>query len=710
MTAIHLLPHIEAFAVLARRDDYAERQPNGGYRPARRPLDTEVLRRHLNGGPHAGAYLLAAGSDKTQLAVLDLDDHDGQSGWPAMQAAASRVAAAAKRMGLKPWPARSGGGKGIHLLFHWTEPQDCRSVRLLLSTVIASEDFEDGAGRGIAGNQIEVFPKQDRVTDDGYGSLIALPFARQSVPLNEAFEPIDTPLEWLPSPPRPIAPAPSAEEETAAVSADAQDVRDALHHLQADDYDLWIKVGLALKQAFPSDGLAIFDAWSATCEEKYEGEARTRQRWNRFRPRPGGVTIATIFHLAREAGWAGRRATATRVEPLVLWNAGTADYRVRPRQWLLGNTFCKGVLSGLVATGAAGKTALRLRQAMSVATGKGLTGEHVFRRGKVFYLTLEDDDDELKRRIKAVKINCDVKDAELDGWFFVATPKGKRLVERDRHGNLKKGPLYDDLVARIEEARIGEDAEHPALIVIDPFVKASAADENSNNEVDYVATLLTELAIRYDVAVDVLHHTAKASSGQAGDANRGRGASALKDAMRLGQTLTTMTTAEADGFAIAEDQRRFYVRLDGAKVNIAPPAAKAQWFQLTGVKLGNPDETYMNGDEVATCVPWSPPNLMDGLTDAAVTAIFDQLARGPSEGHLYSLHSRATDRAAWKAVQAHCQRKTEVQCKTVIKKWKAAGYLKEDDYDDPDRGEPCKGLVVVRRPPAAAGLPDDLPF
>lgn len=88
--------------------------------------------------------------------------------------------------------------------------------------------------------------------------------------------------------------------------------------------------------------------------------------------------------------------------------------------------------------------------------------------------------------------------------------------------------------------------------------------------------MLTGLATKYDIAVDVPHHTRKGSA-DPGNADRGRGASAMKDAGRLIYTLTTMTADEAQALSIEEDQRRLLARMDSAKVNIAPPMAKAKW-------------------------------------------------------------------------------------------------------------------------------------
>src|SRR5580704_2727215 len=61
---------------------------------------------------------------------------------------------------------------------------------------------------------------------------------------------------------------------------------------------------------------------------------------------------------------------------------------IPPRGWLLGNTFCRSFISGLVAQGAAGKTAVRLLQALSLASGRSLSGEHVFQRGRVLLVCL----------------------------------------------------------------------------------------------------------------------------------------------------------------------------------------------------------------------------------------------------------------------------------------------------------------------------------
>jgi hypothetical protein len=121
-------------------------------------------------------------------------------------------------------------------------------------------------------------------------------------------------------------------------------------------------------------------------------------------------------------------------------DAGDDPGPLPPRGWLLANQFCRKFLSSLVATGGTGKTALRMLQYLALATGRPLTGEHVFRRCRVLLLSFEDDKDELNRRLAAALIHHKIDRAELKGRFFIAAPKGIKLAEM-RNGNRQIGPL-----------------------------------------------------------------------------------------------------------------------------------------------------------------------------------------------------------------------------------------------------------------------------
>jgi hypothetical protein len=367
------------------------------------------------------------------------------------------------------------------------------------------------------------------------------------------------------------------------------------------------------------------------------------------------------------------------------WDAGDKINMPPPRQWLLGNQFCRCFLSGLQAPGATGKTALRMAQYLAVATGRPITGEHVFKRGRVLSLSLEDDDNELSRRLAAARIQHDILPDELKGWFFCATPKGIKLAEI-REGSRQAGQLDAMLREAIDRLKID-------LLGLDPFIKLHALEENDNGAMDFVCDLLVKLAIEKNIAVDAPHHTKK---GQlvAGDADAGRGASSARDAGRLIYTLTRMTDQEGETFGIPADHRRLYVRLDSGKVNVAPPSGKATWFKLVGVPLDNGNPDYPNGDEVQTVVRWQPPETWEGVTSAQANAALDEIEAGQPNGQRFSDAGPATLRAAWRVVQHHCPDRTEPQCREIVRTWVKNGVLFNEDYDDPIERKPRKGLRV----------------
>src|SRR5262249_4056894 len=160
----------------------------------------------------------------------------------------------------------------------------------------------------------------------------------------------------------------------------------------------------------------------------------------------------------------------------------------------------------------------------------------------------------------------------------------------DNRGRFIKGKLAAYLETEIIEHKLD-------IVSIDPFVKSHSVDENNNSVIDDVAQILVDLSIKHDIAVDAPHHTSKGIA-QPGNADRGRGASSLKDAGRLVYTITPMSVEEAKTYGVNEELRRVLVRMDSGKVNIMPPLHLARWYKLVGVMLGNVTELYPNGDNV----------------------------------------------------------------------------------------------------------------
>jgi len=382
--------------------------------------------------------------------------------------------------------------------------------------------------------------------------------------------------------------------------------------------------------------------------------------------------------------------TQPKQEPLPeVLDAGD-DVELPPaRGWLFGNIFARNFLSSLFGDGGVGKTALRNAQYMSLATGRNLTGEHIFQRCRVLIVSLEDDLDELRRRIWALRLHYKIPREELKGWLFLWAPgvHGGKLMELDKRGNPVVGKLRDKLKALITHYKAD-------FVGIDPFVKTHGVGENNNVAIDMVVQVLVDLCHEMNIGADVPHHVSKAqkNDSEPGDANRGRGASAMKDAARLVYTLNVMTKDEAEKFGIKDEDRWAYVRMDKGKVNIVPPSRQAKWFHLIGVPIGNVSEMYPHGDNVQAVEPWTPPDVMGGMSDAEMEDILNRIEKGFPDGSRYTNSPSAKTRAAWKVVVEVIPEKNEQQAREIIKTWISKKVLEHRTYQNPKTYKDEEGL------------------
>jgi len=94
-------------------------------------------------------------------------------------------------------------------------------------------------------------------------------------------------------------------------STRARDFLDRIPAADADDYDTWVKVGMALHSAGDDSLLQDWIRWSAT-SGKYE-PGICQSKWKTFNSTSGGVSVGTLAHLA---GHEKSRPDKTSVRPL----------------------------------------------------------------------------------------------------------------------------------------------------------------------------------------------------------------------------------------------------------------------------------------------------------------------------------------------------------------------------------------------------------
>jgi hypothetical protein len=378
------------------------------------------------------------------------------------------------------------------------------------------------------------------------------------------------------------------------------------------------------------------------------------------------------------------------------WDFGAANIvasQLPPRGWLLGTWLCRQFVSSLVGDGAAGKTAHRIACALSLATGRPLLGQHVFERVPVLFVCFEDGETELKRRICAAMLHHGISNEEITGYLFVRaiTNSELKLAVTDDYAKTERGPLIAALDAAIIRRK-------PGAVFLDPLVKTHAVNENSNSAMDLVIEILADMAIRHDIAVDTPHHVSK---GQAdpGNADRGRGATAVKDGGRLVYTLCPMSEAEAEGFGIDPRERKRFVRVDDAKLNLAAPGAETKWFKLIGVPLGNTfDPRYPHGDNIQTLEPWTPPDPFKDLQRSKIGEVFAAFRDGLGNGEFYAFNRNARERWAGNVIMA-VMGKSEGEAIRMLADWKKSKTLIDGDYISP-KERAARHRIIVYDPKA----------
>lgn len=167
------------------------------------PLDEFKIAAHLAGHKQYGACPISPGTSTCRIALFDLDSHKGETSWEQIKDVAREIKRTAGLLNIRLTAFKSSGGRGIHLFAVWSEPQDAYSVRCAFTNVLARCDYTVGAG-GVAAKQIEIFPKQNEIAPDKFGSMFVLPYAGKSellTPADEAWALSDD-VKFIPNPRR----------------------------------------------------------------------------------------------------------------------------------------------------------------------------------------------------------------------------------------------------------------------------------------------------------------------------------------------------------------------------------------------------------------------------------------------------------------------------------------------------------------------------
>jgi len=141
----------------------------------------------------------------------------------------------------------------------------------------------------------------------GDGGYVILPPSRNGTGKSYVLE-IEGPIAHIPGwlkdlivePERKEPPAPPTTARPYNATTDRTKIETALSHISPScPYADWIQIGMALFSWDSGEGRYIWDAWSRR-SEKYE-EGLIDVKWRTFKSGP--LTIATLFNMAKAAGW-----------------------------------------------------------------------------------------------------------------------------------------------------------------------------------------------------------------------------------------------------------------------------------------------------------------------------------------------------------------------------------------------------------------------
>ena len=284
------------------------------------------------------------------------------------------------------------------------------------------------------------------------------------------------------------------------------------------------------------------------------------------------------------------------------------SFDIGPRPLIYGHSLVRGMLSVLGGMGGVGKSAYMMSVLLSIALGKPVLSlgadepEHrIYEpRGAVMYYSLEDPMDDLIRRIKAMLRHFGINPRHIQDNVILQSGRDLPLVvaRMDAHGRMVRADI-DPIVDYVLKNNL-------VCLGVDPFANSFEGDgaESSADAMKIICDQWRLVAHRANIPVWLAHHFRK--GGIAGDADSFRGSTALQNAARVMETLTTMTREDAGALGVSEAERRQYMRLENAKVNLSAAPADGQWFRLIGVPLNNPTPKYPRGDVVGIPTRWLP--------------------------------------------------------------------------------------------------------
>jgi hypothetical protein len=340
---------------------------------------------------------------------------------------------------------------------------------------------------------------------------------------------------------------------------------------------------------------------------------------------------------------------------------------IAPRQWAYGRFLLFASVAVIGAVDGAGKGVIAVGIILAMITGKPLLGERVWRTGPVAIVTYEDDEEEWHRRIAAACLKYELDYAKiLESIYFIHKDDETKVSFGSNNGASMFFPDSPRIIKTLNDLGI-------VLLIIDPFNHAHDGDDGNNNVmIAKVAAEVARIAQATKVAILVLHHLRKGSSGQPDDL---MGALSLRATFRSCRILMRMTEEAAEKMKITDGAWR-YIRIAGSKENYTPPPDKSTWYKLESIPLGNTgDETYPEGDDMGVATTWQTRPMFEGMDATVLRAVFSTLRDSVHGPNKQAKHTPWAGK-----VLMETGGRSQVEAWNIITSWLGSGTLEKGEY------------------------------
>jgi RecA-family ATPase len=419
------------------------------------------------------------------------------------------------------------------------------------------------------------------------------------------------------------------------------------------------------------------DAWRIAFETALAQGKRPDIGWNR-----GGFYFrsckpkAADKQAGNEEADTGKPEEAARV---ILKPFTPIDAKSLPRrQWLYGKYYQRGIVSATVAPGGTGKTSLEMVEAVALATCRNLLGEQPEERCRVWLHNGEDGLEELNRRVVAICQHYKIPQEELQSWLFLTSGTEMALKVANGYSDLK---IDTALIAEMTRV-IADNAID--VVMFDPLVTLHNINESDNGKMDTLIRIFTRIADACSCSIDISHHTRKLPATLSGldhTSDDARGASSVRDAVRMLRILNVMSPKDAENLGFDDFERLSYFRVDRGKANSVAPASSATWRKFESVELAN-------GDNVGVVTPWELPTTENPDDQDKAEKLFLQLldqytasGREVNDRH----HRYYAPKCFAQEAAARAARISRGKFETAMSRLLAAGKIHIETYGRSDR-------------------------